>query len=104
MYVCGPEVGRCKSLLPALEVGKNGVPEDEREMLFEPLDLLGKDDLMLIKRGCRSADSLHCSTIEEHVEKAGSTGFACVRDLHSARGRSSRERSLVPPKISAATF
>ena len=65
--------------------------ENERQMLFEHLDQLGAQDLLLLDRGypCRWLPSLlakHGISFCIRVEKTGNGGFACVRDfLRSGR-------------------
>lgn len=78
LYLPGAELMLAASL--------HGVHENERQMLFEHLDLLGTDDLLLMDRGypCRWLVALlnhrgigFCM----RVEKAGNSDFACVRDF-----------------------
>jgi hypothetical protein len=78
LYLPGAELMLAASL--------HGTHENERQMLFEHLDLLGSGDLLLMDRGypCRWLVALlnhrgigFCM----RVEKAGNSGFACVRDF-----------------------
>jgi len=78
LYLPGAELMLAASL--------HGVHENERQMLFEHLDLLGDGDLLLMDRGypCRWLVALlihrgigFCM----RVEKAGNSGFGCVRDF-----------------------
>lgn len=60
--------------------------EGQRPMLFQHLDRLGDDDLLLMDRGYPShwlVAVLNGRGIDfcMRVEKAGNSGFACVRDL-----------------------
>lgn len=76
--------------LPGAEVmlaaSLHSIHENERQMLFQHLDLLTKGDVLLMDRGypCRWLVALlnqrgigFCM----RVEKAGNSGFACVRDF-----------------------
>ena len=78
LYLPGAELMLASSL--------HGIHENERQMLFEHLNLLGTGDLLLMDRGypCRWLVALlnhrgigFCM----RVEKAGNSGFACVRDF-----------------------
>lgn len=78
LYLPGPELMLTASL--------HSVHENERQMLFEHLDLLGAGDLLLVDPGypCRWLVALpnkrrigFCM----RVEKAGNAGFACARDF-----------------------
>ena len=69
-----------------LSASLHSIHENERQMLFDHLDLLSSSDLLLMDRGypCRWLVALlnqrgigFCM----RVEKAGNTGFACVRDF-----------------------
>ena len=69
-----------------LAASLHSIHENERQMLFQHLDLLGHGDLLLMDRGypCRWLVALlnhrgigFCM----RVEKEGNTGFACVRDF-----------------------
>jgi hypothetical protein len=67
-----------------LAASLHSVHENERQMLFEHLDLLGGGDLLLMDRGhpCRWLAALinhRGSGFCMRVEKAGNGGFACVR-------------------------
>ena len=78
LYLPGAELMLAASL--------HSVHENERQMLFEHLDLLGSGDLLLMDRGypCRWLASLlnhRGISFCMRVEKAGNSGFSCVRDF-----------------------
>ena len=69
-----------------LAASLHSIHENERQMLFQHLDLLTSDDVLLIDRGypCRWLVRLlnqrgigFCM----RVEKAGNSGFSCVRNF-----------------------
>ena len=73
----------CELMLAA---SLHSVHESERQMLFEHLDRLSRTDLLLLDRGyparwlvaaLNQRDIAFCM----RVEKAGNSGFACVRDF-----------------------
>lgn len=78
LYLPGAEMMLAASL--------HGAHENERQMLFEHLDRLSSGDLLLLDRGfpCRWLVALlnqRNISFRMRVEKAGNTGFACVRDF-----------------------
>lgn len=69
-----------------LSASLHATHENERQMLFEHLDRLGAQDLLLLDRGfpCRWLVALlnrRGIAFCMRVEKAGNAGFACVRDF-----------------------
>lgn len=69
-----------------LAASLHSIHENERQMLFQHLDLLGEGDVLLMDRGypCRwlvSALNQRRIGFCMRVEKAGNSGFACVRDF-----------------------
>ena len=73
----------CELMLAA---SLHSVHESERQMLFEHLDRLSRTDLLLLDRGYPArwlVAALNQRGISfcMRVEKAGNSGFACVRDF-----------------------
>lgn len=69
-----------------LAASLHSVHENERQMLFEHLDRLSSDDLLLLDRGypCRwmpAVLSQHDIHFRMRVEQSGNGGFACVRQF-----------------------
>jgi hypothetical protein len=69
-----------------LAASLHSIHENERQMLFQHLDLLTSGDVLLMDRGypCRRLVALlnqRSIGFCMRVEKAGNTGFACVRDF-----------------------
>lgn len=78
LYLPGAEMMLAASL--------HSVHENERQMLFEHLDRLDEQDLLLLDRGypCRWLPALLSQrgiSFCIRVEKAGTGGFACVRNF-----------------------
>ena len=78
LYLPGAEMMLAASL--------HSVHEGERQMLFEHLERLSSGDLLLMDRGYPSrwlVAALNARGVGfcMRVEKAGNTGFACVRDF-----------------------
>ena len=101
LYLPGAEMMLAASL--------HSIHENERQMLFQHLDLLTCDDVLLMDRGypCRWLVALlnqrgigFCM----RVEKAGNSGFACVRDFL----RSGLQEQIVtlpaPSKVDAEAY
>lgn len=93
LYLPGAEMMLAASL--------HSVHEGERQMLFQHLDRLSDKDVLLMDRGYPSrwlVSALNARGIGfcMRVEKAGNTGFACVRDFLRS-GEDERIATLAAP-------
>ena len=92
-----------------LAASLHSIYENERQMLFQHLDLLGEGDVLLMDRGypCRwlvSALNQRRIGFCMRVEKAGNSGFACVRDFLRAGKQEQIVTLPAPAKADADAY
>ncbi|WP_267876693.1 IS4 family transposase, partial [Massilia genomosp. 1] len=92
-----------------LAASLHSVHENERQMLFQHLDSLNSDDLLLMDRGypCRwLVAALNARNIKfcMRVEKSGNAGFACVRDFLLSGQHDQIVTLAAPDRRDAADF